>query len=277
MPAGSFPSEDDAIVTIEELMRLRKDFQVSAEAVLVRLVKLAASRISCFSATRLPKHDNTAEYRIDYRIGSSLLSESATSHVRRPIRSEVLDGCVAIGTTSKGIETWEPSDPEVHMEAVVLPPLPSTNNLRIAGFMWPASEAPGVGGIEYRQGNAAVFAANVNATIVHIVNDKAQRWGPRGARELRLKHPSAYDDYAWWKSENPNTTSLGDVHMVAVGGNNRHVVTLVAPKDYGKSGRPRIRYRALDAALHDARDRLENAGVRVLKGTIEEPQGDSEQ
>lgn len=36
MPVGSFPPEDNTVMTIEELMRLRKEFQVSAEAVLIR-------------------------------------------------------------------------------------------------------------------------------------------------------------------------------------------------------------------------------------------------
>lgn len=266
MPVGSFPSEDDAVVTIEELMRLRKDFQVSAEAILIRLVKLVSSSVACFSATRLPKDDNTAKYRIHYRIGSSHWSEQALRRVRRQFRSGVLDQCVAIGTTAKGTETWEPSGPEVHVEAVALPPLPGTENLRIAGFMRPASEAADVRGIEYRQGNAAVFGADSNVAIVHIVNDKAQRWAPQGfARALRREHPYAYDDYAWWKSENPKTATLGAVHMAGVRGDNSHVVSLVAQKGYGKSAGPRIRYGALDMALRDARDKLVEAGVRTVQ------------
>ncbi|MCS1408495.1 MAG: hypothetical protein M2R45_01671 [Verrucomicrobia subdivision 3 bacterium] len=267
MPAGSFPSEDDAVVTIEELMRLRKKFQVSAEAVLIRLVKLASSRIACFSATRFPRQDNTTEYRIDYRIGSSHWSEWAMHRAQRRVRSEVLDECVAIGTTSRGSETWEPNDLEVHVEAVALPPLPGTPNLRIAGFMRPASEAPDLGGIDYRQGNAAVFVADANAAIMHIVNDKARRWGPQGfAQALRLEHRSAYNDYALWKkSESPEATSLGAVHMVDVGNDNKFIVSLVAQKGYGRSLRPRIQYGALDMALQDARSRLEKADVQMVQ------------
>ena len=265
MPVGSFPS-DDAVVTIEELMRLRKDFEVSAEAVLIRLVKLASSSVACFSATRESKPDNTSEYRIDYQIGSSHWTEGATRRARQRVRSEVLDACVAIGTTSKGTETWEPRSPEVHVEAVALPPLPGTGNLRIAGFMRPASEAPDVRGIEYRQGNAAKFAVDANAAIMHIVNDRAQRWGPRGfAGALRLEHRTAYHDYAWWNTENPKRRTLGSVHMADVTGENRYVVSLVAQKGYGPSAAPRIQYGALDMALCGARDRLGEAGVRTVQ------------
>ena len=266
MPVELFPSEDDTEVTIEEVMRLRKEFQVSAEAVLIRLVKLASTSVACFSATRVPREDNTAEYRMDYRIGSSRWSEVRTGWSRRRFRSWVLDGCAAIGTTSKGGETWESDGSEVHVEAVALPPLPGTGYLRMAGFMRPASEVPDVRGIEYRQGNAAVFGWDADAAIVHIVNDRAQRWGPRGfARALRYGHPSAYDDYAWWKAENSGTTTLGAVHMADVEGENRYVVSLIAQRGYGRSAGPRIQYGALDMALREACDRLDEAGVRNVQ------------
>ena len=266
MPVGSFPSEDDSVVTIEELMRLRKEFKVSAEAVLIRLVKLASSSVACFSATRVPKEDNTAEYRMEYRIGSSHWSEEFLRRSRRRFRSGVLDECVAIGTTSKGSERWETGGPEIHVEAVALPPLPGTGHLRIAGFMRPASEAPDVRGIEYRQGNAAAFGWDADAAIVHIVNDRAQRWGPRGfARSLRYEHPNAYDEYAWWRTQNTSETTLGGVHMAEVDDGNRYVVSLVAQRGYGKSAGPRIQYGALDMALRSARDRLGEAGVRSVQ------------
>lgn len=266
MPVGMFPSEAHADVTIEALMRLRKEFEVSAEAVLIRLVKLASSSVACFSATRVPRKDNTAEYRMDYRINSSHCSEELTRWSHRLFLSSVLDGCVAIGTTSKGSEMWEADGPEIHVEAVALPPLPGTRHLRIAGFMRPGSEAPDVRGIEYRHGNAAAFGWDANAAIVHIVNDRAHRWGPQGfARALRYAHQGAYDDYAWWKAETPKAKTLGTVHMAEVEGNNRYVVSLVAQRGYGKSSGPRIQYGALDLALRDARERLDQAGVRSVQ------------
>ena len=265
MPVGSFPSQD-AVVTIEELMRIRKKFEVSAEAVLIRLVKLASSSVACFSATRFPKPDNTAEYRIDYRIASSHWTRRATGCGRLRVRSGVLDECVAIGTTSKGTEMWESSGPEVHVEAVALPPLPGTRNLRIAGFMRPASEAPDVRGIEVRHGDAAKFVDDADAAILHIVNDRAQRWGPKGfAQALRFAHRSAYDEYAAWKIENPAGSTLGAFHMTDVEGDNRYVVSLVAQRGYGPSVGARIHYGALDTALRDARDRLRLAGVNVVQ------------
>ena len=265
MPVGSFPSGDDAVVTIEDLMRLRKKYQVSAEAILIRLVKLASSRVACFSATRRRSGEGPMEYRLDYLIGSSHWSDQNTRRTRGRFRSGVLDECVAIGTTSKGTEQWEKEGPKVHVEGVALPPLPGADNLRIAGFMRRASEAPDVRGIGYRQGNAARFAAESNVAILHIVNDKALRWAGQGfAPVLRKEHPGAYHNYVLWTTENPRQKRLGTVHMASLPGN-RYVVSLVSQQGYGKSVAPRIRYGALDMALRTAGERLDEAGVQLVQ------------
>ena len=64
----------------------------------------------------------------------------------RELESEVLDQCVAIGTTAKGTERWDESGPEFHGEGVALPPLPGAENLRIAGFMRPCFRGAGCEG-----------------------------------------------------------------------------------------------------------------------------------
>lgn len=266
MPVGSFPSEDIEEITIEELMNLRKIFQVSTEAVLIRYVKLASSKVTCFSAMRFPMHDHTSEYQITYQIGSSQWPNSPNFRKLQKFRSKVLDGCVAIGSTSKGAEIWGSGVPEIHVEAVALPPLPGTENLRIAGLMRPSSERPDFDTIQYRQGNAAIFVYESNTAIMHIVNDKAKYWGPRGfARVLKSKYPNVYREYASWKTGGLENTTLGSVHMGKVQGNNRYVVSLVSQKGYGSSTSPRIQYGSLDVALQNARDRLWHAGVRMVQ------------
>ena len=136
----------------------------------------------------------------------------------------------------------------------------------MAGFMRPASEVPDVRGIEVRHGDAAKFVEEGDAAILHIVNDRAQRWGPKGfPRALRLQHPGAYDDYAAWKVEKPGASTLGAFHMTDVEGENRYVVSLVAQRGYGPSVGPRIHYGALDMALCEARKRLGEAGVKVVQ------------
>ena len=265
MPVGSFLLNSDSVVTIEELMQLRREYQVSAEAILIRLVKLASSRVACFSATRIAKARSLMEYRIDYRIGSSHWLDWARRQAPRRLKSKVLDQCVAIGTTAKGVEQWDKNGPEVHVEGVALPPLPGTENLRVAGFIRPTSEVPNVRGIGYRQGSAARFVADSNVAILHIVNDTANRWGRRGfAPAVREEHPTAYDDYTWWATKRTMEKKLGAVHVARLP-DNKFVVSLVAQRGYGKSVKPRIRYDALDKSLRQAGEVLSKAGVTMVQ------------
>ncbi len=265
MPVGSFRSAHEAAVTIEELMRLRKEYQVSAEAILIRLVKLASSRVACFSATRMSVPGRATEYRMDYCIGSSRWACQTSTLKRRRLTSKVLDQCVAIGTTASATEQWEAPGPELHLEAVALPPLPGAKNLRIAGLMRPASEAPDVHGIRYRQGDAARFVAESNTAILHIVNDTALRWSARGfAGAVRDEYPSAYDAYTGWTMSRAEERVLGGIHMAHLE-DNRYIVSLVGQRGYGKSRTPRIRYGALDMALRKAERRLSQAGVTTVQ------------
>ena len=263
MPVGSFPSGNAAVVGIEELMKLRKEYQVSAEAILIRMVKLASSRVACFSATRLERGEGT-EYRIDYRIKSASWLARTGSWQKHQLASSVLDQCVAIGTTAKGVERWEANGAKLHIEGVALPPLPGMENLRIAGLIRPASEVPSVRGIEYRQGSAARFVGS-NVAIVHIVNDAARRWAGQGfALAVRKAHPSAYSAYTSWSMESPRVRKLGTAHIACLPGNN-YVASLVAQRGYGPSAKPRIRYGALDMALCEVAERLRESGAQTVQ------------
>ena len=264
MPVGSLPS-DNSVETIEDLMRLRKEYQVSAEAILIRLAKLSSSKIACFTTSRQTNPDFSNEYRLEYSVPSQIWIEPPISSDLLRFKSKVLDQCVAIGSTSKGVERWKTNSPEIHIEAVALPPLPGLDSLRVVGFVRPASEVSKTSNISYRHGNAARFVADSNIAILHIVNDRALRWGARGfASTLREEHPSAYDEYAQWGLESTGKKRLGDVHFVELP-ENRFVVSLVAQEGYGSSDSPRIRYRALNESLQLAADFLFEVGVEIVQ------------
>lgn len=264
MPVGSFPSESE-VKTIEDLMLIRKEYQVSAEAVLIRFVKLSSSKIACFSATRLQKFGETTKYRLDYRIASSIWKQTFNRDDLQHFNSRVLDECVAIGTTSKGDERWGTNSKRVHIEAVALPPFPGSDNLRLTGFVRPVSEESNLKDIDYRQGNASLFVTKSSVAILHIVNDDALRWGPRGfAGALRKEQPIAFDDYVHWGQTRPTEKALGSVHMASLT-NNQYVVSLIAQEGYGRSLSPRIRYWALDKALRNATKKLIQAKVKTVQ------------
>ena len=264
MPVGIFPTSDSAAASIEDLMELRKEYQVSAEAILIRFTKLASSPVACFVASRLPE-SGPSRYRIDYCIAAQAWSGFEKALRRRTVVSESLDECIAIGSTAKGKETWLGAYPNVHVEAVALPPYPGSNSLRIAGLIRPGPEIPEVSDLEYRHGNAAVFTSNLSAAIVHLVNDKAKSWGGIGfSRELKRRHPSASQDFRAWTMGCPSEHRLGGLHLAELP-EHRYVLSIVAQSGYGPSAKPRIRYAALDVGLQKASRCLNDLGVVTVQ------------
>lgn len=264
MPVGSFPS-DSSVETIEDLMRLRKEYRVSAEAILIRFAKLSSSKITSFATSRRTKTDFSHEYRLEYSVPSKNWNKPAISSDLFRFHSKVLDDCVAIGTTSKGAERWKPNSPKLHIEAVALPPLPGLENLRVVGFVRPVLEETRLSNINYRHGNAARFVTDCSVAILHVVNDRALRWGARGfAAALREEHPDAYDEYVQWGQQSPSEKRLGNVHIADLL-ENRYVVSLIAQEGYGSSRSPRIRYHALNQSLQIAADYLLETGVEIVQ------------
>ena len=260
MPVGALPSDIDITTSIEELMELRKRFQVSLEALLIRLVKLSSSRIACFAASRIAS-PSVPSYRMDYCIASQSWADIGRNLRRKSFSSNILSECVAIGTTAKGDETWLATCPTLHVEAVALPPYPKTNFLRMVGVIRPASDVPHVRKVEYRLGDATDFTANYAAAIVHLVNDKAKSWGGQGfARTLKSKYPTAYSDYHEWTTRYHDRHKLGGVHVAALP-DDKYVVSIVAQAGYGPARKARIRYSALDVGLMVASERLRKLGV----------------
>jgi O-acetyl-ADP-ribose deacetylase (regulator of RNase III) len=263
MPAGSFSEGVGEVNSIERLMELRKIHQVSAEAVLIRFAKLATSRIACFSASRF-KSDGSTVHRIDYCIGSQSWGferfDGATL-----ANSRVLQECVAIGSTSKGVELWQEKIPELHIEAVALPPYPDSSELRVVGYVRPAEVAPEFHELMYRQGDATEFVKPGNSAIVHIVNDRARNWGGLGfAGALKRKHSIAYNEYGVWAADNSTDRKLGTVHIARLPGD-QFVVSLVAQSGYGASKKPRLRYSALDNSLNKTAQILHDLGVKYVQ------------
>lgn len=261
MPFHSFSLDGPA--SIERLMKLRQKYQVSAEAVLIRFTKLASSPLACFAASRMPSSDEA--YRIDYCISPSASGLARNLSGRTIPSSTVLNECVAIGTTSKGLEDWIPGEGTLQIEAVALPPYPSSSYLRVVGFLSPSTAVPTVSTIMYRHGDATHFIKNSDSAILHVVNDRARKWGPYGfASALRSRYPDAYEDYAAWTADWPQEHTLGAAHVAHLP-DNRAVVSLVAQTGYGASKRPRLRYGALDTSLRVASERLRGMGIDSIQ------------
>ncbi|MFC7049590.1 ImmA/IrrE family metallo-endopeptidase [Emcibacter nanhaiensis] len=248
MPIGSISDNFDTPKPIEEVMKLRQRFQVSTEAMLIRMAKVAKFPAISFAVSKV-KTDKGSEYRLDYAIPSSSWPHGKVEGLKIK-DSRCFDECVAIGTTSNAIEIWSDDLPELKVEAVGLPPYPGTSEIRIAGFAYPNNDGKTLSSkIEYRHGDASEFSSSSDSAIVHLVNNKARSWGGFGfARALARKYPSANADYRRWVTNFKEKFRLGNFHSFSIE-ENRYIASLIAQSGYGESSKPRIRYSALYAAF----------------------------
>lgn len=250
MPIGGAPALEHESVKIDNILRLQREYDVSVEAISLRMVKLTSEPINVFSAARTsPVLSPEPTYRIDY----SVPSRTARLNVPRGLVIDgdaVLSQCTAVGFTAKGPGRWGQDIPEVDIECVGVPPYPGQYFPRIIGLLQnrrPPQVKPER--ISYLWGDALKPRGGGNQIIAHVVNDKTPNWGGTGfARALRKAMPSAQADFEEWVTSDRRRLSLGNVRPVELG-QKVAVVSMIAQHGYGPSTRPRIRYNALRNCL----------------------------
>ena len=133
MPIGSLPKLEEMPLSIDALMGLRHKYDVSAEALLLRVVRLTDSACTVFCTSRLEEGKFKDRYRIDYAVGSRSWQSRLASGVLLP-ESTVLRECTAIGFTAKATEQWPDVPQPVSIEAVGIPPYPKHIYPRVVGI-----------------------------------------------------------------------------------------------------------------------------------------------
>lgn len=255
MPIGSFQSLEDEPLKIERLMEVRKTFEVSTEALLLRIVRLTARPSAVFAAARVDGDRHDSPFRLDYVIGS----RSWTSPLRRGLEipaTSVLAECTAVGYTAKGRESWIGGPHELGVECVGIPPYPGQRLPRVVGLLLDHAGAAPAQEITELIGDATDPRGQGPRLIVHLVNDKTANWGGPFARALRSRYPAAQASFRDWAGE-PGHLRLGQVHLVDVA-DDVTVATMVAQKGYGPSVKTRVRFAAL-------RDCLEQVAALALE------------
>jgi uncharacterized protein DUF955 len=246
MPIGSFQSLEDEPLRIERLMEVRKTFEVSTEALLLRIVRLTARPSAVFAAARLDGDRHDSAFRLDYVISS----RSWTSALRRGLEipaTSVLAECTAVGYTAKGHESWIGGPDELGVECVGIPPYPGQRLPRVVGLLLDHAGATQAQEITELIGDATDPRGQGPRLIVHLVNDKTTNWGGPFARALRSRYPIAQAAFREWAAE-PGHLRLGQVHFVDVA-DDVTVATIVAQKGYGPSAKTRVRFAALRDCL----------------------------
>ena len=261
MPLGYTNLEQERL-DIDNLLKLRLEFDVSTEAILLRIAKLTSLPCAVFAAARVSDSSGDSRFRIDYsvpsrswdfKIPSNLFVESST----------VLGECTAIGFTAKGSERWGTDFPVFDIQCVGIPPFPGDRFPRLAGVLTTKdAPQPDVQQITYLFGDARRPRGTGKRVIAHIVNDATPNWGGGFALEVAKEWPFVQDDFRQWVEQDRSKFSLGNVHCTRID-DNISMVHMIAQRGYGRSNSPRIRYDALNDALDNLREIAYRNGATV--------------
>jgi O-acetyl-ADP-ribose deacetylase (regulator of RNase III) len=259
MPTGSFPDLKHGEVNIDRLMELRREFGVSAEAVLIRAVRRSTLDMLFFAASK-----RLQNFRLDYVVPSVRCEPFPARNIQIPSNSCISE-CTAIGFTSKRQEYWLFGNhrKKLRVQAVGLAPYPGTSIQRVAGLLFLDDVAEERDPITYLTGNALEPRGTGPQLIAHVVNNQTPRWGGRGfAQKLKEKWPDVQRQFIQWTMRDRNNLSLGNVHEAVVSDNLR-VVSMVAQHGYGPSDMPRIRYPSLKRCLASLAEIAANSSASV--------------
>lgn len=248
MPIGSFPDLRDKELEIDELMRLRKQYDVSAEALLLRAVHLTNEPCLAFCASRKTVTDSRGRYRIDYSVTSRSGCKTLPPGTLLP-HGSCIEECTAIGYTAKGNENWPHGVGEVHLECVGIPSYPGCSYPRVVGVAnLLARQQPTISTIRYLRGDATEPRGEGNRILAFVVNDKALSWGAGFGRAVQRKWPLLQEDFKAWAQRQRSEFVLGNVHSFRID-EGLLAIEMICQKGYGPSPNPRIRYEALESCL----------------------------
>lgn len=247
MPIGTVQCLKDEPASIDRVLALRREHEVSVESVLLRLVKICRSPCAIFAASR--KGDREQDpYRLDYAIGSSNWGVRLFSDTILPKQS-VVTQCVAIGYTAKGIEQWPRLNHAFNVECVGVQPYPGCRFPRVLGVLNPPdpsmqTKTP----ITYLRGDATSPRGNGHRILAHVVNDKAALWGAGFGLVVRKKWPLVQQEFVAWASNDRRHLALGNTQFARADAH-LTICHMICQRGYGPAKSPRIRYSAMASCL----------------------------
>lgn len=242
MPIGSFPELKDEQIKISKINKLRKDFDVSIESVLLRFAKLTEAECLIFSASR----KSNGSYTIDYSAPSKNWKRDLYRGYLLP-EDSIVKTCTAIGYTAEHNEAWGAHHEKLHIECIGLPPYPGHLLPRVAGFVTPELlNKSSQSYLTFVKGDVLDAIISGNVVIPHIINDKARSWWKKGfAGQLLKKWPILHEDFHSWITEDPLNLKLGHSKVCQVKPE-IFVNSMVAQRGYGYSNTSRVNYEALE-------------------------------
>jgi IrrE N-terminal-like domain len=277
MPIGSFPEMAQDEITIDKVLDLRKQFEVSTEAVLLRTVKLSKAPLAAFSAVAIEIAGAT-RYTIEYCANSNAWPMKLRGGFVLP-ENTTLKKCIAIGYTTKGSEVWKTDLGRITVQAVGVPPYPSPAQANPSDYLLSKDQAsqsiPRVVGlirprsghkssyptITYLKRDATVPIDSSKTIIAHVVNDKTPNWGAGFGRFLARKWPKVQANFrSLWMQRGGlplGTGVLTEVNSAIA------VFHMIAQHGYVRSSKPLLRYEKLRECLQQLADLAASRQARV--------------
>jgi O-acetyl-ADP-ribose deacetylase (regulator of RNase III) len=257
MPLGSFSELAGEELSIKSAGELRKRFDISMEACLIRLVKLARTRCAAFGAS---KHSD-GKYRVDYVIPAPGWINQVPGNDVVPEGSAISEA-TAIGFTSIGDEVW--GDRNLRVECIGLAPYPESITPRVVGILIDREQS------EYRppeikevMGDALQPHGTGPKLIAHVVPDTGGVWGGNGfASQVRRRFPDVWTQFKYMTAATPRSLPLGSVFLGTLS-NEISIAHMVAQRGIGASQSPRLRYAALAACLSQVCAKAQERGASV--------------
>ena len=250
MPSKSLPSFQLRELTMERLIELQREYEVSAEALLIRVTRMADEPCAMFCASQIGRGKYKDRYKLDYVIPSGGWKKPLARGLILPEDSAVAQ-CIAIGFTARKEEQWD-KDLSLHIECVGIPPYPGQAYPQVVGILTRAGTHSTEGQkINFVRGDATEPRGTDSRIIAQIVNDRTQNWGGRGfAQAVGRKWPHIQEDFKRWVGQERSRLRLGNYHFTQVD-DDLGIFHMVCQHGYGSSPRPRIRYVALEKCLRE--------------------------
>ena len=259
LPIGSLSSAT-TVPSIEELMCLRRDHDVSTEAFLIRLARIATTPVGVFFASPIALSSGERRYRVDYFVSSPTAPDLRIAGKQIPSHS-VVGNCIAVGYTDKGYEDWL-FGADIQIECVGIPPYPGNVYPRVASLIRFVNSDRSRSPVSLAHGNVLEPRGSGPKILCQLVNDRARKWGGGVARKAAARFPDAEAEFARCIVEIPRDDRLGRV-IFARASNDMVIGSMIAQEGFGPSLFPRIRYAALERCLHAIAERAMEDGASI--------------
>ena len=259
LPIGSLSAASD-IPSIEDLMRQRREYDVSAEAFLIRLAKISTQPISIFVSSPIVSENGRRHYKIDYFVSSPTAPKIRLSGMAIPDES-IVHRCTAIGHTDRSVESWVAGSP-TQIECVGLTAYPGSVYPRVAGLVRFDRAQENHLPIRLLHGNVLEPRNGGKKIICQLVNDKAIKWGGGVARKIAKRFPDAEEAYTEQVMRISQRNRLGRV-IFSETSEDLTIASLIGQEGFGPSLFPRIRYAALQICLEQVAGHAASIGASI--------------